>query len=187
MKPTALESIMPFDTAKYQRNRLGLAHWTTDTHNPLTARVFVNFIWQELFGKIVNTSADYGLRGELPTHPKLLDWLAVDFMEHQWNIKYLIKKIVMSSTFKQSAEMNSEQLKLDPENVYFGRTPTLCGEIIRDFILSSSGLQIHKLVVPVSNPTNPKECGKILLPDEVWLLTHKIMVTIFIEEVCIHL
>lgn len=93
VKPTALESIMPFDSTKFERNRLGLAKWTTSEKNPLTARVFVNFIWQEIFGKgIVKTSADYGLQGELPTHPELLDWLAVDFMEHHWDIKYLIKK-----------------------------------------------------------------------------------------------
>ena len=159
VKPTALESIMPFDTTKYQRNRLGLAQWTTDTQNPLTARVFVNFIWQELFGRgIVNTSADYGLQGELPTHPKLLDWLAVDFMEHHWDIKYLIKKIVMSSTFKQSAKLNSEQLTLDPDNIYYSRSPRIRfkAEIIRDFILSSSGLLNSEIGGPSVKPYQPK-------------------------------
>jgi hypothetical protein len=159
VKPTALESIMPFDTTKYQRNRLGLAQWTTNAQNPLTARVFVNFIWQELFGKgIVNTSADYGLQGELPTHPELLDWLAVDFMEHQWNIKYLIKKIVMSSTFKQSAEMSSKQLTLDPDNIYYSRSPRLRfkAEIIRDFVLGSSGLLNPEVGGPSVKPYQPE-------------------------------
>ena len=140
--------------------------------------------------KIVNTSADYGLQGELPTHPKLLDWLAVDFMEHQWNIKYLIKKIVMSSTFKQSAEMNSEQLKLDPENVYYSRSPRMRfkAEIIRDFIWSSSGLLNPEIGGPSVKPYQPKGVGKFYFRTRsLWLLTHKIMVTIFIEEVCIHL
>ena len=124
VQPTALESIMPFDTTKYSRNRLGLAGWTVDKKNPLTARVFVNFIWQELFGKgIVKTSGDYGLQGELPTHPELLDWLAVDFMEHNWDIKYLVGKIVNSSVYKQSSEINSKQLEKDPDNVYYSRSP----------------------------------------------------------------
>ena len=159
VKPTALESIMPFDSLKYERNRLGLAKWTTSKKNPLTARVFVNFIWQELFGKgIVKTSADYGLQGELPTHPELLDWLAVDFMEHNWNIKYLVKKIMSSNTYKQSNEISDKQIKTDPDNVYYSRSSRtrFKAEIIRDFILSSSGILNATVGGPSVKPYQPK-------------------------------
>ena len=83
VRPTALESIMPYDSTKYGSNRLGLAKWTTNKKNPLTARVFVNFIWQDMFGRgLVKSSGDFGLQGELPTHPELLDWLLLI----SWNI-----------------------------------------------------------------------------------------------------
>lgn len=159
VQPTALESIMPFDTIKYQRNRLGLAGWTVNKKNPLTARVFVNFIWQEIFGKgIVKTSGDYGLQGELPTHPELLDWLAVDFMEHNWDIKYLVGKIVTSSVYKQSSEINSKQLEKDPDNIYYSRSPRIRykAETIRDFILASSGLLNKTIGGPSVKPYQPK-------------------------------
>ncbi len=159
VKPTALESIMPFDTTKYARNRLGLAGWTVNKKNPLTARVFVNFIWQEIFGKgIVKTSGDYGLQGELPTHPELLDWLAVDFMEHNWDIKYLVEKIVTSSVYKQSSEIHAKQLEKDPDNVYYSRSPRIRykAEIIRDFILTSSGLLNYTIGGPSVKPYQPK-------------------------------
>ncbi|MEI7960521.1 MAG: DUF1553 domain-containing protein, partial [Chitinophagaceae bacterium] len=159
VRPTALESIMPYDTTKFERNRLGLAKWTTSNKNPLTARVFVNFIWQEIFGKgIVKTSADYGLQGELPTHPELLDWLAVDFMEHRWDIKYLLKKIVTSSTYKQSNDVTKKQLEVDPDNVYYTRSPRtrFKAEIVRDFILSSSGLLNTTIGGPSVKPYQPK-------------------------------
>ena len=159
VKPTALESVMPFDTLVYQRNRLGLAEWTINKKNPLTARVFVNFIWQEIFGKgIVKTSSDYGLQGELPTHPELLDWLAVDFMDHDWDIKYLIKKILTSNTYCQSASVSKKQLEQDPENVYYSRAPRLRfkAEIVRDWVLSSSGLLNPEIGGPSVKPYQPK-------------------------------
>jgi hypothetical protein len=159
VKPTGLESIMPYDTLTYSRNRLGLAQWTINKKNPLTARVFVNFIWQEIFGKgIVKTSSDYGLQGELPTHPELLDWLAVDFMDHNWDIKYLIKKILTSNTYRQSGEVSKTQLEQDPDNVYYSRSPRLRfkAEIIRDWVLSSSGLLNPKIGGPSVKPYQPK-------------------------------
>src|SRR5690606_20167763 len=86
------------------KNRLGLAQWTVSKENPLTARVFVNLVWQEIFGAgIVKTAGDFGMQGDMPTHPELLDWLAVDFMENGWDIKRLIKLIVTSATYRQSA------------------------------------------------------------------------------------
>jgi hypothetical protein len=159
VKPTAPESVMPFDTLSYQRNRLGLAQWTIDKKNPLTARVFVNFMWQEIFGKgLVKTSTDFGLQGALPSHPELLDWLAVDFMEHNWNVKYLVKKILTSNTYCQSANVSKKQLELDPENMYYSRAPRLRfkAEIVRDWVLSSSGLLNPEIGGPSVKPYQPK-------------------------------
>jgi len=159
VKPTALESIMPFDTLKYERNRLGLAKWTVEKKNPLTARVFVNFIWQEIFGKgLVKTSSDYGLQGELPSHPALLDWLAVDFMEHNWDIKYLIKKILSSNTYQQSSVVTKKQLEQDPDNVYYTRSPRIRfkAEIVRDWVLGTSGILNPMIGGPSVKPYQPK-------------------------------
>jgi hypothetical protein len=159
VKPTALESVMPYDSITYPRNRLGLAQWTINKKNPLTARVFVNFMWQDIFGKgIVKTSSDYGLQGELPSHQDLLDWLAVDFMDHNWDIKYLIKKILTSGTYCQSGEVSAKQLEQDPENIYYSRSPRLRfkAEIIRDWILGSSGLLSKQIGGPSVKPYQPK-------------------------------
>jgi len=159
VKPTALESIMPFDTLKYERNRLGLAKWTVEKKNPLTARVFVNFIWQEIFGKgFVKTSSDYGLQGELPSHPALLDWLAVDFMEHNWDVKYLIKKILSSNTYQQSSVVSKKQLEQDPDNIYYTRSPRIRfkAEIVRDWVLGTSGILNPIIGGPSVKPYQPK-------------------------------
>jgi hypothetical protein len=150
---------MPFDTTKYPRNRIGLAKWTIDKNNPLTARVFVNQIWQELFGRgLVKTSGDFGMQGELPSHPELLDWLAVDFMENGWNIKRLMKQIMMSATYRQSGKVSKEQLKKDPENIYLSRSPRqrLKAEFVRDMYLASSGLLIKTIGGPSVKPYQPK-------------------------------
>ena len=157
--PEALKSIMPYDTVKYPQNRLGLAEWTVDKSNPLTARVFVNFIWQDIFGKgIVKTAGDFGLQGELPTHQELLDWLAVDFMEHDWDIKYLMKKIMLSATYRQSAVVNKKQLEVDPENSLYARSPRVRfkAEMVRDWVLSSSGLLNPEIGGPSVKPYQPK-------------------------------
>lgn len=159
VKPTALESILPFDTLKYERNRLGLAKWTVEKTNPLTARVFVNFIWQEIFGKgFVKTSSDYGLQGELPSHPALLDWLAVDFMEHNWNVKYLMKKILSSNTYQQSSVVSKKQLEQDPDNLYYTRSPRIRfkAEIVRDWVLGTSGILNPMIGGPSVKPYQPK-------------------------------
>lgn len=159
VKPTALESIMQFDTIAFPRNRLGLAQWTIDKNNPLTARVFVNFMWQEFMGKgIVRSSSDYGLQGELPSHPELLDWLAVDFMENGWDIKYLIKKIMTSKTYCQSSKVSKKLLETDPDNIYYARAPRVRfkAETVRDWVLSSSGLLNTEIGGPSVKPYQPK-------------------------------
>ncbi len=155
--PGAPSAILPFDQ-KYPKNRLGLANWLFDQNNPLTARVFVNLLWQEFFGRgIVKTSGDFGMQGEIPTNPELLDWLAVDFMQHDWNIKRLVKQFVMSATYKQSAEVSKEKLALDPENILLARGPRyrIAAELIRDIVLSSSGLLNDVIGGPSVKPYQP--------------------------------
>ena len=157
--PATPEKIFAFDTEKYAQNRLGLAEWTFDGDNPLTARVFVNLIWQELFGVgIVKSAADYGMQGDLPSHPELLDWLAVDFRENGWDIKYLIKKIVSSATYQQSAEVSRASRERDPDNAYLSRAPRirLNAEHIRDHVLASSGLLVGEVGGPSVKPYQPE-------------------------------
>lgn len=155
----ALPAVMQFDTAKFPRNRLGLALWTVDRKNPLTARVFVNQLWQEIFGRgIVKTSGDFGMQGDLPSHPELLDWLSADFMENGWNIKRLMKQILMSATYRQSAITSDEKQKKDPENIYLSHAPRirLGAEFVRDMVLASSGLLNKTIGGPSVKPYQPK-------------------------------
>ena len=154
----AIPAVMKFDTTRFPRNRLGLARWTVDRGNPLTARVFVNQVWQEVFGRgIVKTTGDFGMQGELPTHPELLDWLSVDFMEHGWDIKRLVKQIVLSSTYRQSAAVSAKSARLDPENIYLSHGPRnrLAAEWVRDLVLSSSGLLNKTIGGPSVKPYQP--------------------------------
>jgi len=156
---SALPAVMKFDTLKLPQNRLGLAKWTTSKSNPLTARVFINQIWQEFFGRgIVKSTGDFGMQGDLPTNPALLDWLAVDFMNHGWDIKRLVKQIVTSATYRQSAKVTDEKLKADPENIYLSRGPRyrLPAELVRDMVLSTSGLLNPKIGGPSVKPYQPK-------------------------------
>lgn len=143
---------------KFEKNRLGLAKWTTHRDNPLTSRVFVNLVWQELFGKgIVKSAGDFGMQGDLPTHPELLNWLAADFMESGWNIKRLLKQIMMSSTYRQSAAINDKHLEVDPDNFYLARAPRLRlpAENIQDLVLASSGLLVNQIGGPSVKPYQP--------------------------------
>lgn len=159
VQASAVKAVMKFDTTRFARNRMGLAKWTVDKNNPLTARVFVNQLWQEFFGRgLVKTSGDFGMQGELPSHPELLDWLAVDFMEHGWDIKRLVKQILMSATYRQSAKVSEQQLKKDPENIYLSRSPRLRlkAEFVRDMYLSSSGLLTRTIGGPSVKPYQPK-------------------------------
>jgi hypothetical protein len=152
-------AIFPFDTTAFSKNRLGLAKWLTDKNHPLTARVFVNRVWQDLFGKgIVKTSGDFGMQGELPSHPQLLDWLAVDFQTHGWDIKRLVKQVVMSSTYRQSAQFTKQKQSIDPDNVFLSRAPRLRlpAELVKDHVLASSGLLIKEIGGPSVKPYQPK-------------------------------
>lgn len=159
VEPEAPEAVLAFDTEKYPKNRLGLAEWTVDRQNPLTARVFVNLIWSKIFGRgIVSTVEDFGNQGDLPTHPQLLDWLAVDFMDHGWDVKRLVKQMVMSTTYRQSSRMNTKGAELDPQNVFLSRMTRhrLSAEIIRDHVLASSGLLNHEIGGPSYKPYQPE-------------------------------
>src|SRR5690606_5148865 len=156
--PSTPEAVYPF-VKGLSRDRLGHAKWLFDTKNPLTARVFVNRMWQEFFGKgIVATSGDFGMQGELPSHPELLDWLAVDFMEHDWDIKRLITQIVTSSTYRQSAEITMEKLERDPDNRFLSHAPRyrLPAELVRDLVLASSGLLVREIGGPSVKPYQPE-------------------------------
>ncbi|SHF80218.1 PSD1 and planctomycete cytochrome C domain-containing protein [Pedobacter caeni] len=151
------KSVLPFGS-QYAKNRLGLSRWLFDKQNPLTSRVFVNQVWQEFFGRgIVKTSGDFGMQGELPSHPELLDWLAVDFMNHGWNIKRLVKQIVSSATYRQSAVVSEEKLRTDPENILLARAPRyrIPAESVRDVVLASSGLLVKTIGGPSVKPYQP--------------------------------
>jgi hypothetical protein len=157
VQPGTPKSILAFNN-NYPKNRLGLAEWLFDDQNPLTARVYVNQIWGELFGRgIVKTMGDFGMQGDLPSNPELLDWLAVDFKTHGWNVKRLVKQIVMSATYRQSAVITPEKLKNDPDNVLLARGPRsrLPAEFVRDMILASSGLLNRTIGGPSVNPYQP--------------------------------
>jgi len=151
-------SVLPPMAASLPRNRLGLAEWIVDPANPLTARVTVNRIWLEVFGTgIVRTAEDFGSQGEPPTHPELLDWLAVEFRESGWDVKKLIRLMVTSATYRQAARTTEDKLKTDPENRLLSRGPRfrMDGEVVRDLALSASGLLVDKIGGPSVKPYQP--------------------------------
>ncbi|MDB6036713.1 MAG: Protein of unknown function (DUF1553)/Protein of unknown function (DUF1549)/Planctomycete [Verrucomicrobiales bacterium] len=128
-------------------NRLGLAKWLVDPVNPLTARVNVNRLWQQFFGVgIVKTAEDFGVQGERPSHPELLDWLATEFIASGWDVKHMQRLMVTSATYRQSSHITPELYKQDPENRLLARGPRfrLDGETIRDSVLAVSGLLVEK-------------------------------------------
>lgn len=140
------------------QNRLGLAQWLLRAEHPLTARVTVNRLWQEIFGTgLVKTTEDFGIMGELPSHPELLDWLAVEFREGGWDVKKTIKLMVMSSAYRQSAAATPEKIEKDPANRLLSRGPRfrMDAEVIRDSALAASGLLIPKIGGPSVRPYQP--------------------------------
>jgi hypothetical protein len=140
-------------------NRLTLADWLIHRENPLTARVTVNRLWNELFGRgIVTTVEDFGVKGEPPTHPELLDWLAVEFMENGWSIKRLLKTIVTSATYRQASHVTAELLAKDDRNQWYARGPRfrMDAEMIRDNALAVAGLLSRERGGPPIRPYQPE-------------------------------
>ena len=150
----------------FQRNRLGLAKWIVSEENPLTARVAVNRIWAELFGRgIVTSIEDFGFNGTKPTHPKLLDWLAVTFQSvDDWSMKKIIRRIVLSSTYRQSSKVTINNLEKDPLNEFYSRGPRnrLPAELIRDNALTISGLISKKMFGRPVRPRQPNNFWRVI-------------------------
>ncbi len=140
-------------------NRLALADWTVSPENPLTARVTVNRMWNELFGTgLVETTEDFGIMGQRPSHPQLLDWLAVEFRESGWDMKHMYKLMVMSAAYRQSAKATPDQLARDPKNLLLAHGPRfrMDAEMLRDIALQSSGLLVNKIGGPSVKPYQPE-------------------------------
>ncbi len=155
----ATPASLPPMPADLPRNRLGLAQWLLRPEHPLTARVTVNRAWQELFGTgLVRTSGDFGATGELPSHPELLDWLAVEFRESGWDVKKFYKLIVMSATYRQAALVTPEKRDKDPQNRLLSRGPRfrMDAEMLRDQALAVSGLLVPKVGGPSVKPYQPE-------------------------------
>jgi hypothetical protein len=150
-------NILPFEES-FPKNRLGLAQWLTDEKHPLFARVTVNRFWQQLFGQgLVGTSNDFGNQGTLPTHPALLDHLALKFIELDWDVKAMMKYIVMSATYQQSYKVSKDVLEFDPKNELYAHAPRmrLPAEKIRDHALSISDLLVKEVGGPSVKPYQP--------------------------------
>ncbi len=157
VEPETPKAVLPFDG--YQKDRLGLAEWLFDEKNTLTSRVAVNRLWQQIFGVgIVASSSDFGNQGALPSHPELLDWLAITFREEGWDTKKMIKRMVLSNTYQQSSKTNEKLQEVDPYNKWLARgsRQKLTAEMIRDNALAASGLLVEKIGGPSVKPYQPK-------------------------------
>ena len=157
VKPGTPKALPPLP-ADLPKNRLGFAHWLLRLEHPLTARVTVNRFWQEVFGTgLVRTSGDFGVAGELPSHPELLDWLAIEFRESGWDIKNFFKLLVTSATYRQAAVTTPDKLAKDRDNRLLSRGPRfrMDAEMVRDYALAASGLLVNKLGGPSVKPYQP--------------------------------
>ena len=155
----AVPAIFPAVVEDAPRNRLTLARWLVSGRHPLTARVTVNRLWQQCFGEgLVRTPTDFGSQGDLPTHPELLDQLAMEFVESGWNVKKMMRLIVTSATYRQSSSATAQLLQHDPENRLLGHGPRfrLAAELLRDQALATSGLLSPKLGGPSVKPYQPE-------------------------------
>jgi hypothetical protein len=172
VRPGVPESLNQFPEGQ-PYNRLGFARWLFDEENPLTARAAVNRFWEQIFGNgIVETLEDFGTQGATPTHPELLDWLALRFMnEHEWSIKKLLKDIVMSATYRQDSRLTEEHLEKDPANRYLARGPRvrLSAEQIRDQALAISGLLSKKIFGKSVMPYQPEGVWNSVYNGEEWI------------------
>lgn len=152
-------AVLPPMLASMPHNRLGLARWLFTEDHPLTARVAVNRMWQEIFGTgLIKTAEDFGSQGEPPSHPELLDWLAVDFRDNGWDMKRFYKQIVMSATYRQSAAVTPARLAKDPEDRLLSRAPRfrMDAEMVRDYALAVSGLLAPQIGGPSVRPYQPE-------------------------------
>jgi hypothetical protein len=158
VKP-GIPSVFANGLTEMPQDRLSVAKWLVSRNNPLTARVIVNRLWESVFGLgLVRTSEEFGAQGDLPTHPDLLDWLAVEFMDSGWDVKHMLKMIVTSATYRQTSKVNPTQLAADPDNQWLARGPRvrLSAESIRDQALLVSGLLSEKMFGSSVNPPQPK-------------------------------
>ena len=158
VKPAVFSALNPLP-ADAPLNRLGLAKWLVDPANPLTARVTVNRLWQEIFGTgIVKTAEDFGIMGDPPSHPELLDWLAVEFRESGWNVQHMLKLMLTSQTYHQAAITTPEKLTKDRDNRLLSRGPRfrMDAEMIRDYALSTSGTLSTKIGGASVRPYQPE-------------------------------
>ncbi|HEY2952131.1 MAG TPA: DUF1549 and DUF1553 domain-containing protein [Verrucomicrobiae bacterium] len=160
VQPGVLCALNPFQPRGARADRLDLARWLVDPANPLTARVAVNHIWQHLFGRgLVSTSEDFGARGEPPSHPELLDWLATEFLRLGWSRKQMIKLIVSSAAYRQASHLRADLVERDPFNTWLARQNRfrLESEIIRDLHLAAGGLLNAQIGGPSFRPQTPPD------------------------------
>ncbi|REK06787.1 MAG: DUF1553 domain-containing protein [Planctomycetota bacterium] len=157
VKPDTPDILPPFPD-DLPRDRLGFAHWLLRDDHPLTARVTVNRFWQQVFGTgLVETAGDFGVAGTLPSHPELLDWLAIEFRENGWDVKQFFRMLVLSSTYRQAATVTPEKLAKDSDNRLLSRGPRfrMDAEMVRDYALEASGLLADKIGGPSVKPYQP--------------------------------
>ncbi len=162
-------AVLPPMPQSLPRNRLGLAEWLVAPENPLTSRVTVNRFWQHLFGTgIVKTAEDFGSQGEPPSHPELLDWLAVEFRESGWDMKKTYRLLVTSATYRQAAISTPEKIEHDRDNRLLSRGPRyrMDAEMIRDYALSASGLLVPKIGGPSAKPYQPPKVWETVAMEE---------------------
>jgi hypothetical protein len=160
--------VLPPMAQSLPRNRRGLAKWLVDPANPLTARVTVNRFWQEVFGTgIVKTAEDFGSQGEPPSHPELLDWMAIEFRDSGWDVKKLFRLMVTSATYRQAAVATPDKLERDGDNRLLSRGPRfrMDGEMVRDYALAVSGLLNPTIGGPSVKPYQPMNIWETVAMD----------------------
>ncbi len=174
--PGSPEALNPF-LDEYPKNRLGFAQWMTSRENPLTARVAVNHLWDQFFGiGITKTVEDFGSQGEWPSHPALLDWLAIELIESGWDRQHIVNLILDSATYRQSSAIRPEIEKVDPENRFLAHGPRgrFSAEMIRDQALAVSGLLNPEVGGPGVNPYQPTGLWEELTKRPGYMMTYEV-------------